>query len=55
MTVSEDQDAPYPCPEDNVCEACEKVDDYLQYYDNGIHGASGWLCLECIATAEMEL
>lgn len=47
-------DAPYPCPEDNECECCGEVSD-LEYYDNTIFGASGWLCPDCIATAEMEL
>jgi len=42
------------CPEDSVCESCGEVDD-LSYYDNGIFGPSGWLCGDCIATAEMEL
>ncbi len=43
------------CPSDMVCEACEKVSDDLTYYDNGIFGHSGWMCRDCISTAEMEL
>ena len=41
------------CPDE--CDACGKVDDNLSYYDNGIYGHSGWMCGDCISTAEMEL
>jgi len=36
------------------CEACGDVTE-LEHYDNGILGPVGWLCFECIGTAEMEL
>jgi hypothetical protein len=42
------------CPVDNMCEACGRIDD-LDYYDNEIYGHSGWMCGDCISTAEMEL
>jgi len=43
------------CPEDMICDACDKVCDDLSYYDNEIYGHSGWMCWDCISTAEMEL
>ena len=42
-------------PADDVCESCGKVDDDLEYYDNYIFGASGWMCGDCRSQAEMEL
>lgn len=47
------QDKPEP-PKDGMCECCHNK-HYEEYYDNGVHGASGWLCAECIETAEVEL
>jgi len=41
--------------EDNICDACGKECDDLEYYDNGIYGHSGMMCQDCISTAEMEL
>lgn len=45
----------YVCPEDMVCDACDKVSDDLNYYDNEIFGHSGWMCSDCISIAETEL
>lgn len=36
------------------CEACGE-NEVESFYDNGIFGAKGYLCSECIAQAEMEL
>ena len=44
-----------PPPEDGKCEACGVEGEDLEYYDNQIHGPSGWFCWECIKNSEMEL
>jgi hypothetical protein len=41
-------------PEGGKCESCG-VNDAEEYYDNLIHGPSGWFCWECIRNSEMEL
>lgn len=45
----------HECPDDMECECCHKVMEDLTYYDNSIYGYSGWMCDDCISTAEMEL